>query len=278
MITFQQIGSYGRLGNQLFQYAILKSISLKKGYEIVLPNFINNKIWHNQPCLLNNFKLPSCRFEENIFYEQTYSEKNLRSYDEKIYDVNDNTNFFGFFQNPKYYEDIREELISEFEIRDEIMEKITNFLSKFNTPVVSLHVRRGDLSDSSNTIDFDWVNDYSKGSILNNYYEQALRLIPSDSTILLFTGGSRENDTKGDFEWCKKFFNDERIIFVDNFNDIETFTLMKSCDINITSFASTYSWWASFLNKNNNVIAPENFYPSSYVNPDNVYPKNWKLI
>ena len=38
MITFAQLGRYGRLGNQLFQYAMLKSVSLATGYEMKIPN------------------------------------------------------------------------------------------------------------------------------------------------------------------------------------------------------------------------------------------------
>lgn len=278
MITFNKIGEYGRLGNQLFQYAILKSVSLKTGYDIVLKNDINNKVWHNQNCQLSKFKLPSCNFSKNFFFTKIYEENIIRSYDEKIYEVDDNTNFFGFFQNPKYYENIREQLIYEFELKDEIMEKINNYINKFNNTVVSLHVRRGDVSDGTNPIDTNWSNDYRPGSILHDYYENALNLIPDDSTILLFTGGSRENETDSDIDWCKKTFKDERIIFVEGFDDIETFGLIKSCDINITSFASTYSWWASFLNKSNNVIAPKVYYPSSFIDPYNVYPKNWRLL
>lgn len=278
MITFDKIGEYGRLGNQLFQYALLKAVSLKTGYDIVLKNDLSSKVWHNQNCQLSKFKLPSCNFSENVFYTKIYEENNIRGYDEKIYNIDDNTNFFGFFQNPKYYENIRNHLISEFELQDEIMEKVNNYIGKFNNNVVSLHVRRGDVSDGTNPIDTDWSNDYRPGSILNDYYEQSLKIIPEDSTILLFTGGSRENETNSDVDWCKRAFKDERIIFVDGFDDIETFALIKSCDISITSFASTYSWWASFLNKNNNVIAPKMYYPSEFINPDNVYPKNWNLI
>ena len=278
MITFDNIGEYGRLGNQLFQYAILKSVSLKTGYDIVLNKNFTNRVWHNQKCLLNNFKIPSCQFSNNINYKNVYEEKITRSYDEKIYNVDDNTNFFGFFQHPSYYNDIREHLINEFELNDDVMEKVLDYLHKFNNTIVSLHVRRGDVSDGTNPIDTNWSNDFSEGSILNQYYTNALKLIPNNSTILLFTGGSRKNELNQDLEWCKNNFKDERIIFVDGFTDIETFGIMKSCDINITSFASTYSWWASFLNKNNNVIAPMNFYPSSVINPLDVYPKNWNLI
>jgi len=278
MITFDKIGEYGRLGNQLFQYAILKSVSLKTNYDIVLKHNLRNKSWHNQNCQLEKFKLPSCIFSQNLYYTSTYEEKYSRDYDENIFNIKDNTNFFGFFQNPKYFESIREDLISEFELVDEVMEKVHNFLNKFNNTIVSLHVRRGDVSDGTNPIDTTWSNDYSFGSVLNNYYEEALKLIPDNSTILLFTGGSRNNENNDDIDWCKKTFKDERILFINGFNDIETFGLMKSCNINIMSFASTFSWWACFLNKNNNVFAPKNYYPSSFTNPEIVYPKNWNLL
>ena len=43
-------------GNQLFQYAALKSLSLDRGYEIKLSQNLYNSSWHGQKCLLNNFK------------------------------------------------------------------------------------------------------------------------------------------------------------------------------------------------------------------------------
>ena len=38
MITHKSIGYSGRLGNQMFQYATLKALSLKTGYKMFLPN------------------------------------------------------------------------------------------------------------------------------------------------------------------------------------------------------------------------------------------------
>ncbi len=37
MITFDKLGNHGRFGNQLFQYAALKSLALKNNYKVVLP-------------------------------------------------------------------------------------------------------------------------------------------------------------------------------------------------------------------------------------------------
>ena len=46
----------GGLGNQLFQYAALRALSLKKEYEISLP-LLEDKVWHGQKCLLGNFTI-----------------------------------------------------------------------------------------------------------------------------------------------------------------------------------------------------------------------------
>ena len=37
MIGFDHIGTMGRLGNQMFQYAALKGIAAHRGYEYTIP-------------------------------------------------------------------------------------------------------------------------------------------------------------------------------------------------------------------------------------------------
>jgi len=43
MITHKSIGYSGRLGNQMFQYATLKALSLKTGFELFLPDNLSIK-------------------------------------------------------------------------------------------------------------------------------------------------------------------------------------------------------------------------------------------
>ena len=40
MIGFDHIGTMGRLGNQMFQYAALKGIAAHRGYEYTIPQKI----------------------------------------------------------------------------------------------------------------------------------------------------------------------------------------------------------------------------------------------
>ena len=283
MITFSSLGKYGRLGNQLFQYSILKSVSNKTGFEIVLDKDINTFTWHGQKCLLKNFSLKSANYGKSTARNR-YSENtndlilSPKIYDENVYKVSDDTNFFGYFQSPKYYEDIKDILRDELEMDSQYEDFSDEYLNQFQNTTVSLHVRRGDVSDGTNR-GCEWANDFTPNSIQYQYYKNSLDSIPQDSTILLFTGGNRENKNNKDYEWCKNNFKDERIVFVNDMNELETISIMKKVNINITGFKSTFSWWGSFLNKNENVIAPKNFNPSiSYSDNLEVYPSYFKLL
>ena len=37
MIGYNHLGKNGRLGNQMFQYAALRGIAVKKGYDFLIP-------------------------------------------------------------------------------------------------------------------------------------------------------------------------------------------------------------------------------------------------
>lgn len=283
MITFRALGKHGRLGNQLFQYSILKSVSLKTGFDILLDEKLDKFTWDGQKCLLKNFKLksadygtpqPKHKFEEKL-HNPILSPK---MYDEKVYDILDDTNFYGYFQSPKYYEDIKDVLRDELEMLPQYEDFGDEYLNKFTNTTVSLHVRRGDVSDGTNK-NCEWSNDFTPNSVMYTYYHNSIKSIPENSTILLFTGGSRENKNNKDYEWCKNNFKDERIVFVNDMNELETISIMKKVDINITGFKSTFSWWGSFLNKNENVFAPKNFNPSiGYSDNLEVYPSYFKLL
>jgi len=282
MITFTKLGEFGRLGNQLFQLALLKYVSCKTGYQICLPNDIDDRIWHGQKCLLKNFKLPSV-IRKDIEPEHIFTEKKLRTYDKTVLEVSPMTDFEGYFINANYVKKIIEDLRKEFELIDPIDTKINNLISKERYPVVSLHVRRGDNTDPNvNPIHSKWGNDYSENSPLYKYYNQALSIIPENSKIFLFTGGSRSSDQNNisDLEWCKLHIKDDRIIYVNHLNDLESFCFMSKSDYTICSFTSTFGIWAGYLNKKGTIIVPKKYHPfeNQFKNPDDIYFKNWLKI
>ena len=66
MITFTQLCKYGRLGNQLFQYAALRSLSLETGYQCKIPD-PQLMHWHGQDCLLGNLNIEAPYLEEKDY-------------------------------------------------------------------------------------------------------------------------------------------------------------------------------------------------------------------
>ena len=100
MITFLQLGKLGRLGNQLFQYAALRGLSLKNNYEFKLPQ-LNDASWHGQKCLLEKFNIKKSFLlpEDTIKLKYSYSEPDWSIIDKNFFKIPDNTSIDGFFQS-----------------------------------------------------------------------------------------------------------------------------------------------------------------------------------
>lgn len=107
-------------------------------------------------------------------------------------------------------------------------------------------------SDYLNTV---YGNQYFK-QIPIDYYEKSLKLIEKkydDISLYVFSD---------DIEWCKKnfMFNDKMVYVFNDEPAIDMF-LMSKCKHNII-VNSTFSWWAAWLNANKNktIITPSEWY------------------
>ena len=239
MITFSKLGEFGRLGNQLFQYALVKSVALETGFELGLPNLLNRS-WHGQTCVLPQLNLSYKLLD--VAPKQYYVEKNSSEYDPGVFAVQDGTDFHGYYQNMSYFHKHRNVFIKEFSAKDDVIELAQNKLSGYNNPT-SIHIRRG-----------DYVQ-YNQGhpnyeSLVLDYIRTAISDLPKDTDFLVFTGGSRagNHDRLSDFEWCKKNLVGNNIHFMEGNSEVLDFELIKNCKNNITGWDSTFSWWASYLN------------------------------
>lgn len=282
MVTFSEIGNYGRLGNQLFQFAMLKSISIQQSRHLLLPaqNQHRLDIFNTRYHKVDKNSLTNCF---------NFSEKQF-NYDDDVFKQTNFTNFLGYYQTEKYFKDIDYIIRQEFTLRDE---RITNYCNdyvdkirkKYNRPVVSLHIRRGDNVPSekvwSNNIDgtyFPNKADYHP-LLTNEYISKSMKNFDGYSFLVF-------SDTIKDVEWCKQNIKADYIEFSDGsdingHNDIIDFTLMSKCDHNIIA-NSSFSWWAAWLNNNKEktVIAPKQWFGKAYANHNtsHLIPENWIKI
>lgn len=265
MISHKSIGYSGRLGNQLFQYAALKTQALRLNVDCYLPNHIavkedgffnytDNK-WYSQKLELYNCFELQCKISDDI-QPNNYVEKEF-TFNSKIFEIGDNTSIDGYFQSYKYFDDHRDVILKEFTFKDQIISKCRLKISEYTNPV-SIHIRRG-----------DYINHPGFWNITPEYLQESLDHFDDDSyTFLIFSD---------DIEWCKQVFPNG-VIFIEGNNQFEDLCLMSLCNHNVIS-NSSYSWWAAYLNQNKNkkVVVPSNWFIPAKPLTD-LYPSNWIIV
>lgn len=261
----------GRLGNQLLQYAALRSIGLKNNYNITIN--INFE-WHGQKCLLNNFNIPPNIFSNNNNNNFKYKYDQPMITDEygcfystvhpSILNIQDNTLLEGHFDNEDFFKEHRNIILNELSLKDDIQNINIEFINNIkknnnNCEIIGIHIRRGDIY-SQNSFDENNVFEFINKSI--NYIKKQT----NNFFCILFIGGSRvsngdnnwiENTHQQDIDWLNAYFKDfpyKNIISpgVLSNDELLDFSLLTLCDYNILTSKSSFSWMAAYVNKNNN--------------------------
>jgi hypothetical protein len=193
-------------------------------------------------------RLSTSQFPENLeFYH--YNQYKYALSDEYIpilYESNRNICLDGYYLNEKYFSKhadfIRQLFAPTEEISVEIHRKYGEILKN---PTVAIHVRTFLLEG----IDPD-IGGFTKGDW--TYYINAMSFFPDDYTFLIFTDYP---------DWTKRNFPRIRqnMHFIEGNPHYFDFYLMSSCQHQVVSPRSTFSWWAAWLNPNPNkvVIAPD---------------------
>ena len=80
-----------------------------------------------------------------------------------------------------------------------------------------------------------------------------------------------------DINWAKQNFDNKNLYFSESNDELFDFILMSKCDNNIIA-NSSFSWWASYLNKNKNktIVSPKKWFnPISNLNYKDILPEDW---
>lgn len=246
MITHKSIGYSGRLGNQMFQYAACKILSITMDQPVVLPN---NTTIKPMGCF---------DFTNENWIPYRLDLLDCFDLDCKLGDIEgDKIELDGYFQSYSYLEKYEEQLIKEFKFKQHIQDKSKQIINQYKEPV-AVHIRRG-----------DYVKHPEFWTVTPEYIQSALDYFTDgEYTFLIFSD---------DLEWCKEIFPDS-VIFMEGNNQFEDLCMMSLCKHNIIS-NSTFSWWGAFLNQNINkkIIAPNNWYADNR-NIMGLYPKNWTIV
>ena len=264
----------GGMGNQMFQYAMAKSMSMKYNVPFLMDRYsLDNFDWRNYDLDLFNIEENFIKEPvESLFIDEGWSDLTFRP---NIYNILDNKeieNIYlqGYFQHIEYTEPIYDILKKEFTLKNEITNQRTlDLMSDIrDNNSVMLNVRRTDFVNNPHhgTMDVDYYN--KAISIINKNVENPKYFIFSD-----------------DIEWCKEnLSNIENSFIVDHSYKGDRFgeylELMKNCKHFIIP-NSSFAWWSAYLcdNKNKIVIAPEKWLLIENLKTDLITEKlNWIKI
>jgi len=294
MITYSQLGAYGRLGNQLFQYAMVRAVSLERGYELRIPD-PSQIACQNQKCQLDQFNI-ECQFltqQDLNKLQYVFMEPDHSKFYREVFETPDNIDFRGYFQSYRYFAKHEATIKEDLRLNDELQEFATDYIENLRTnneQIISVHFRRGDNVDgtfgrNSGLVDnyFGTDDEFEEDSFFGRYLLKAMKEFPENVKFLVFSGGSWGGMThnQGDINWCKKNLKDDRFVFCEGNNDMQDFAIMKSCDHNILSHSTSFGYWSALLNSNPNkvVVAPSAYAvpPDGRVN-NGFYPPSWKVV
>lgn len=247
MISFNNIGYLGRLGNQMFQYSALRGIASHKNYSY--------SVSRDNP-LYDCFKLPRTKQNKNseIFSTEKFE------FDENFFNTcPDNIDIFGYFQTEKYFKHIENEIRQDFTFHDRVSNICKIYIDQiYSGEIISLHIRRSDYLTNSNFVVLGM-----------DYYENALQQLP-DVPVIIFSD---------DIQWCKNYFTDKKFTISMSNNSYIDLCLMSHCNYHIIA-NSSFSWWGSWLAKSQKTFAPRKWFCGefSHWNTQDLYLPDWITI
>jgi hypothetical protein len=275
-IGYNRLGSNGRLGNQMFQYAGLRGIADNRKFDWMIPlpeNYGDS-----------NYGLFDC-FEMINVKEKNFGMINGQNvatgqfhFNQDFFDrCLDNVNLHDYFQSPKYFSNIEDQIREDFTFKAEILDPCQEIMSDLENPIF-IHVRRGDYVNSQNAHPVCPVE----------YYKEALTHFDDEVPVLIFSD---------DIDWCQKqeLFAGDRFMLSEynekypqscDTNDGKQNAIIPYFDMCMMTLCSggimansSMSWWGAWLisNPTKPIVAPKQWFGEQYkdYNMNDLRPEGW---
>ncbi len=284
----------GGLGNQLFQYAAARRLAIVHGRPLVVDIH-----WYRQTpagstprsVLLSELRIvdafadsggdpvslahqPAGWWARVLGPVKVLREKKTFRYDRRLASVPSGRGLYldGYWQSPRYFEDVRAQLLEEIQPRRELNPHYAGIAGQIDeTNAVMLHIRRGDYVHSTTASSLH-------GVLPMAYYERALAHLYArerDFTVFVFSD---------DIAWARGNLPCEHpTVFIDSAQGenavIDELMLMSRCRHQIIA-NSSLSWWAAWLNRDEGkvVTAPQRWLASQAIDLRDLIPSRWAVL
>lgn len=282
----------GGLGNQMFQYAVGRAISLEQGTALRLDvsGYEKYKLHHGFE-LQRIFNCPAEVASEMdmhsvLGWQSAATARKLLSrqgvawlrskafviephfqYWQGITSVSNDCYLMGYWQSEKYFSIAEDQIRTDFSFKSPLQNKNAEIAQKIlQGNAVSLHVRRGDYATNPQTTAIH-------GLCTLDYYRQSIHYVAErvqQPNFFIFSD---------DIAWTRDNLNiSHQCQYVDfnqgeeSYNDMR---LMSMCNHHIIA-NSSFSWWGAWLNPKHDkiVVAPKNWF-ADQTDARDLLPQSW---
>jgi hypothetical protein len=275
-IGYNRLGSNGRLGNQMFQYAGLRGIAAHKNYAWVIPK--PNSYGDSNYGLFDCFEMFSVTNKNFGFVNAQSIQTGCFHFNEQFFNnCPDSINLHDYFQTEKYFQNISDVIRKDFTFKKEIVDACLDVIGELNNAIF-IHIRRGDYLNQP--------DNHPTCSLA--YYKDSLELFDSNSPVLVFSD---------DLEWCRENFTDDRFLIptenpkynhLSDTNDGKVKSFIPYYDLCMMSMCtggiianSSLSWWGAWLiqNPTQPIVAPTPWFGKNYSHfiMDDLIPDRWVI-
>ena len=280
----------GGLGNQMFQYALGRSLALQSGQELKL----DLSGFAKYP--LRKFKLDNFALDVRIANEEEINGMRdgwLSKYDfplkkrhiaetqfdfiPEIMSLRHGVYLDGYWQSELYFKQVETQIREDFQFRMPISDMNKKLAEDIQSgKSLSLHIRRGDYVEDEETRAVH-------GHCSLEYYNKAVDYMAErEENLCIYVFSD-------DHAWAREnFVSKLPVVFVDangRDTEIEDLRLMSMCKYHIIA-NSTFSWWGAWLslaehdNDKKVVIAPREWFAvmgsmKAAANACDLVPKEW---
>lgn len=284
----------GGIGNQMFQYAIARSIAYTNqtdfklditGFESIKPPYTPREY---ELGIFNIIELFATTDEIQRYKEKKslvtavfekivppgyhyYYEKKKFNYDPGVFELKGDIYLDGYWQTEKYFKGIENVILNDFTVKTEPAERNKALLYKIkNCNAVAVHIRRGDYASNPQASS-------SHGTCSLEYYRKCVDLIVkrvSDPHFFIFSDDS---------QWTIEHFKIDLPTTFISHNEpskgYEDLRLMRHCKHFIIA-NSSFSWWGAWLSRNSDkiVLAPKRWLRKEGISTEDLIPEGWIMI
>lgn len=224
----------GRLGNQMFQYAICRIVAEKNKYNFYIPEKGSDST--EGVHIKNYFPKLELGKKDGEIKHRFVEDHSIQTFDRSIFEIEDFTEIWGFYQSPKYFENYEKKIRKWF--NPGLTEETKKILTKYNpSKYCFIHVRGSDYKNHGH-----WF-------LGKDYYDKAMNFMRSKKKDISFVFIT--DDIKEPSKWYPDIDCMQNNMMI----DFELFYHSKYLIIP----SSTFSWWPAWLNPKKIVVAPNNW-------------------